>query len=122
VNKITLSHIVQCLQKAKMDAERAWDSSFENMYCEHFSQTWPSAKCGFGGAHTNVSHKAPTVLIWNRGHNKVRVYHDGRFAYEITKPSARFHRDRADKQLLGQKEIYKNGTSYYQIRTRDATE
>lgn len=83
------------------DAGRAFGDSFRRPSFYMYTKMWPSGGCGFPGMAVASSTTALTVVVVNAYCN-VRVYHGGRFAYEVERPNVLFWEHLQNYCLEGQ--------------------
>lgn len=64
-------------------------------------QGWGDTTCGFGGYGGQMITGAQSVVVINDWNGNARVYHGGRFAYQVNRPNELFWRDLANWKLRG---------------------
>jgi hypothetical protein len=85
------------------DPERAeHSSSTEDIPISCWEQTWSDTSCGFGGTAVQVLTIAQTFVIINHRTADYFVYHNGQYAYTVTRGgTAHFRGDYECQHLLG---------------------
>lgn len=73
---------------------------FEHVCVESWQQMWGDTSCGFGSIGGAALTNASTILVYY-GTRFFCVYHAGRYAYTVTRPSDAFVNDWKNHHLLG---------------------
>jgi hypothetical protein len=74
-------------------------------------QKWPSTSCGFGGIGGQSFMDAQTVIA-SCDDDRILVYHNGRFAYEVCQPNEAFYVACGQRNLPGAKDWAKVSCKY----------
>lgn len=82
------------IQKAEQ-VSKAIALAVEALEVDHFQwlawpQTWPDSTCGFGGVAMRAFWEAQTVIATKYDDDPVLVFHAGKYAYTVRKPTNAF--------------------------------
>lgn len=116
MNANSIKDRIKCMRKclqASISAFKVPDESYLSV--SSWEQSFANMACGFPGVSGQAITRALVVTVTNLyrlektndmsvrrgGNGAVRVYIDGRYAYEIKNPNEKFHEDVAARRLEG---------------------